>query len=310
MPGLKTNEVPGTRAVLRHYRMSAYKARQVLDLVRGQDVDRAEEILRATPREGARVVAKVLASAVANARNNDLLDPEELYVAACYADEGTTLKRWRPRARGRATRIRKRTCHITVIVSRLPEDRLERRRARQTAASTAMRSRRVAASRRGRAETPAAGSTTGARERPSVEADDLDEADHDVEDIDAEDVDLDTEDLDAEDLETEQDAEAGDLAEGDVEEGDVEAGDLAERDVEARAIEAEEIEAEPTEEAEGDVTPTVGDSAVSEPDLEAEAVESEEAAPEVQEPKRARSRLPRRRGKKLADDGGDTGEKD
>ncbi|MHB8594047.1 MAG: 50S ribosomal protein L22, partial [Acidimicrobiales bacterium] len=108
--------------------MSAYKARQVLDLVRGKDVDRAEEILRGTPREGARVVAKVLASAVANARNNDGLEAEELFVSACYADEGTTAKRWRPRARGRATRIRKRTCHITVIVSRLPDDRLARRR--------------------------------------------------------------------------------------------------------------------------------------------------------------------------------------
>jgi large subunit ribosomal protein L22 len=94
------------------------------------------------------VVAKVLASAVANARNNDLLDPDDLYVSACYADEGTTVKRWRPRARGRATRIRKRTCHITVIVSRLPDDRLERRRARQAAQTTAGRSRRVAASRR------------------------------------------------------------------------------------------------------------------------------------------------------------------
>ena len=75
------------------------------------------------------------------------MDPEELYVATAYADEGATLKRWRPRARGRATRIRKRTCHITVIVARLPEDRLERRRSRQ-AAATASRSRRVAASRR------------------------------------------------------------------------------------------------------------------------------------------------------------------
>src|SRR5579872_2876892 len=98
MPGVKTNEVQGTRAVLRHYRMSAYKARQVLDLIRGKDVDNAEEILRSTPREAARVVAKVLGSAVSNARNNDLLDPEDLYVSACYADEGTTQKRWRPRA--------------------------------------------------------------------------------------------------------------------------------------------------------------------------------------------------------------------
>ena len=150
MPGVKTNERPGTRAVLRHYRMSAYKARQVLDLVRGQEVDRAADILRGTPREGARVVAKVLASAVANARNNDGLEPDELYVSACFADEGTTAKRWRPRARGRATRIRKRTCHITVIVSRLPDDRLARRRAKVAASASAMRSRRVAASRRDR----------------------------------------------------------------------------------------------------------------------------------------------------------------
>ena len=155
MPGPKTNERPGTRAVLRHYRMSATKARQVLDLIRGHDVDRAAEMLRTTPREAARVVAKVLDSAVSNARHNDGLDPEELYVSACFADEGTTLKRWRPRARGRATRIRKRTCHITVIVSRLPDERLQRRRARQ-AAGGAQRSRRVAASRRGETSTAAA----------------------------------------------------------------------------------------------------------------------------------------------------------
>ena len=148
MPGVKTNEVPGTRAVLRHYRMSAYKARQVLDLIRGRDADRAEEILNATPREAARVVHKVLASAVANARNNEQLDPDDLYVSACYADEGTTLKRWRPRARGRATRIRKRTCHITVIVSRLPEDELSRRRARVAAEQADRRARRVAGARR------------------------------------------------------------------------------------------------------------------------------------------------------------------
>jgi large subunit ribosomal protein L22 len=135
--------------------MSAYKARQVLDLIRGRDVDRAEEILRSTPREAARVVAKVLGSAVSNARNNDLLDPEELYVSACFADEGTTLKRWRPRARGRATRIRKRACHITVIVSRLPDDRLERRRAHQADRNVALRSRRVAASRRTEEAVPA-----------------------------------------------------------------------------------------------------------------------------------------------------------
>lgn len=147
MPGLKTNERPGTKAVLRHCRMSATKARQVLDLIRGEDADRAAEVLRTTPREAAAVVGKVLASAVANAAHNDGLDPADLYVSACFADEGTTLKRWRPRARGRATRIRKRTCHITVIVSRLPEERLARRRAQRQAAG-AQRSRRVAESRR------------------------------------------------------------------------------------------------------------------------------------------------------------------
>lgn len=147
MAGVKTNERPGTRAVLRHYRMSASKARQVLDLIRGEDVERAADILRTTPREAGTVIGKVLASAVANAMHNDGLDPEDLYVSACYADEGATLKRWRPRARGRATRIRKRTTHITVIVSPLPDDRLARRRA-ERAAVGAQRSRRVSESRR------------------------------------------------------------------------------------------------------------------------------------------------------------------
>jgi large subunit ribosomal protein L22 len=147
MPGLKTNERPGTRAVLRHCRMSATKARVVLNLIRGQDVDRATEILRNTPREAAEIVGKVLASAVANAVHNDGADAEELYVSACYADEGVTLKRWRPRARGRATRIRKRSCHITLIVSRMPEERVARRRAERQAAG-AQRQRRVAESRR------------------------------------------------------------------------------------------------------------------------------------------------------------------
>jgi large subunit ribosomal protein L22 len=84
---------------------------------------------------------------VANAVHNDGLDAEDLYVSACFADEGATLKRWRPRARGRATRIRKRTCHITVVVTRLPDERLARRRA-ERAATGAQRSRRVSESRR------------------------------------------------------------------------------------------------------------------------------------------------------------------
>jgi len=147
MTGPKTNERPGTRAVHRYCGMSASKARQVLDLIRGEDVQRAAEILNSTEREAAEIVGKVLTSAVANAAHNDSQNPEELYVSACYADEGATMKRWRPRARGRATRIRKRTCHITIVVSRLPADRLEQRRRRMEAVS-AHRSRRVEGSRR------------------------------------------------------------------------------------------------------------------------------------------------------------------
>ena len=152
----KTNERPGTRAEVRYVRVSAYKAREVLDLVRGKHVTEADEILQFTERDISNVIRKALASAVANAANNDGQDPETLFVSACFADEGPTLKRWRPRARGRATRIRKRTCHITVIVSRLPEQELRIRaeklarsgRAGVGAAGRASRRARVAQSRK------------------------------------------------------------------------------------------------------------------------------------------------------------------
>ena len=111
-------------------RVSAYKAREVLDLIRGKHVDEADEILQFVERDIAIIIRKALASAVANASNNDGQDPEALYVTACYADEGPTLKRWRPRARGRATRIRKRTCHITIIVSRGTAEQLRIRNER------------------------------------------------------------------------------------------------------------------------------------------------------------------------------------
>lgn len=131
MTGAKTNERPGTRAQVRHSRVSAYKAREVLNKIRGLHVVDAADYLELCERDVADVISKCLDSAVANAENNDLQDAEELFVSACYADEGPTMKRWRPRARGRATRIRKRTCHITVIVSRLDEDALELRRSRE-----------------------------------------------------------------------------------------------------------------------------------------------------------------------------------
>lgn len=148
MPGLKTNERPGTRAVLRHSRMSAYKAREVLDLIRGQDYVRAMEILEYSERGAAEPISKLLRSCASNVEHNDGGSAEETYVSACFADEGTTLKRWRPRARGRATRIRKRTCHITVILTRLPDEELARRRAKVAAEQAERRARRVAGTRR------------------------------------------------------------------------------------------------------------------------------------------------------------------
>ena len=100
--------------------MSADKAREVLDLIRGRGLHRRGRRSSRTPTAAAAPVDREAARTrrAANAEHNDGLDPSELYVATCYADEGATLKRWRPRARGRATRIRKRTCHITIILAR------------------------------------------------------------------------------------------------------------------------------------------------------------------------------------------------
>jgi large subunit ribosomal protein L22 len=147
MAGTKTNERPGVRASLSNYGMSASKARVVLNLVRGVDVQNARDILSLTTREAAGVINKVLASAVANAVNNSGYSADELYVAAAYADEGPTMKRFSPRARGRAGRINKRSCHITVIVARMDDDRLAILNAARSAQAVASRSRRVAGSR-------------------------------------------------------------------------------------------------------------------------------------------------------------------
>jgi large subunit ribosomal protein L22 len=98
-------------------RTSARKARVVLDHIRGRSVPEARTILAFTQRAAATDVEKVLRSAVANAEANLGLDGDELVVEAAYADEGPTLKRWKPRARGRVNRIRKRTCHVTLILA-------------------------------------------------------------------------------------------------------------------------------------------------------------------------------------------------
>jgi large subunit ribosomal protein L22 len=103
-------------------RQSPYKVRRVLDLVRGLPVEEAEHVLRLTNRAAATPIVKTLKSAVANAEHNFALDAEDLIVAEAYADEGPTLRRFKPRARGRATRINKRTSHITIVVSDMNEE--------------------------------------------------------------------------------------------------------------------------------------------------------------------------------------------
>jgi large subunit ribosomal protein L22 len=143
--------IAGARSTHKFARLSASKVRVVLDLIRDEDLEQARDELRFCDRGAATIIAKVLESAVANAENNEHLSADELYVAECWADEGPTLKRWRPRARGRATRINKRTCHITVVVAQLDEDELETRAARLAAAgrrsADADRAARVAGSK-------------------------------------------------------------------------------------------------------------------------------------------------------------------
>ncbi len=122
------------RAQAKWVRTSARKARLVLDHIRGRSVPEARTILAFTQRAAATDIERVLRSAVANAEANHGLDGDDLIVAAAYADEGPTLKRWKPRARGRVNRIRKRTCHVTLVLAERPETNAPRRR---RAASTA-----------------------------------------------------------------------------------------------------------------------------------------------------------------------------
>ncbi len=128
MTGTKTNERPGTRAQGRHLKGSASKARRVLNLIRNESIEDARTILEFSETGVSEKISKILESAIANAGHNDGISEDELYVAACYADEGATMKRFRPRARGRASRIFKRTSHITIIVARYEDEALETRR--------------------------------------------------------------------------------------------------------------------------------------------------------------------------------------
>ena len=104
----------GPVANLRHLRMSARKVRLVVDTIRGEDVEKALNLLTFSPKAAARPLAKLLQSAVANAEVKGEYDLDKLYVKLATVDEGSTWRRWRPRAQGRATRIRKRTSHVTL----------------------------------------------------------------------------------------------------------------------------------------------------------------------------------------------------
>ncbi len=152
-----TTTNPGTRAVLKGYRMSASKVREVLDLIRGKDIIAARDILVYSERGAAKPILKLLASAVANAENNDGIPGDELFVSACFADEGTTMKRFKPRARGRASQILKRTCHITIVVSRMESNRIaeiSRKRSVEATRRAERRSARVRRSSGGDAAAP------------------------------------------------------------------------------------------------------------------------------------------------------------
>ncbi len=113
------NQIKDTRpsAKLSYARISAQKAGFVLDAIRGKDVQTALGILAYNPRYASAVIEKLLKSAIANAENNNGMNPENLYVDECFANKATTMKRIRPRARGMAYRIEKRMCHITVILN-------------------------------------------------------------------------------------------------------------------------------------------------------------------------------------------------
>src|SRR5256714_1174957 len=142
--------MPETRASLRYLRTSPPKVREVLGLIRGREIDDARERLRFCERGAAGDVLKLLDSAVANAESNENVPEDELFVSRAYADEGPTLKRWRPRARGRGTRIRKRTSHVTIVLSRFSDDELDRRRRREDATGPTRRLRRPTRRRRAR----------------------------------------------------------------------------------------------------------------------------------------------------------------
>jgi large subunit ribosomal protein L22 len=158
-------EFPSAVAKARFVRVSPTKARRVINLVRGKSVSEALDILRWAPQAASLPVAKVIASAAANAQNNNGLDPATLVVASVCADDGPTAKRIRPRAQGRAFRIRRRTSHITVVVESRPT-----KDARGSQSASTARARRAQASKAAAAKAPAKKATATAEKAPAEKA--------------------------------------------------------------------------------------------------------------------------------------------
>jgi large subunit ribosomal protein L22 len=152
-----TTTNPGARATVRYLHTSAYKVRQVLELVRGLPVGDAERLLQLCEKDAADDILKLLGSAIANAEHNNQIPADELFVALAWADEGPTRKHGQPRARGRYFRIRKRTSHVTIVLERFALDELEERQRRDEATgrgAAVQQRRRAERVRRSRAAEP------------------------------------------------------------------------------------------------------------------------------------------------------------
>ena len=168
-----TTTKSGVRATVRYLHTSAYKVRQVLELVRGLPVGDAERILQLCQKDAAADILKLLGSAIANAEHNNQLPADELYIALAWADEGPTRKHGQPRARGRYFRIRKRTSHVTIVLERFALDELETRRRREEATgkgAAVTQRRRAERVRRSRAPEPETAEVEEVAEVEPVEA--------------------------------------------------------------------------------------------------------------------------------------------
>jgi large subunit ribosomal protein L22 len=170
MPTKAAAALPGARAIARHVRVSPMKARRVVNLVRGLPAREALTVLQFAPQSASEPVYKVLASAIANAENNERLDPDSLLVAEAYVDEGPTLKRFRPRAQGRAYRIRKRTSHITIVVESVPAAQARAAKAGVAKATRAAKAVTPETDETDEVETPAAKKSPAKKAAPAKAA--------------------------------------------------------------------------------------------------------------------------------------------